>query len=194
MASIQIYSMLTPTLPSTLDATTTINQFKDAAKSWHDAGCNKVNFAYINEPTESAAIQFMSDATYFSDPVSDGGCTHLQVDLDTWKIVYFTENSLWNTTTDIMFNSSSRFAYQWSNLLIPSGYEDYQICFQAVALHEIGHLIGFAHCPQPSAIMDSIDYSGGASVRIALSQYDIKEIQIMSDCEPPGIPLPDRKS
>ncbi|MDR3609107.1 MAG: matrixin family metalloprotease [Ignavibacteriaceae bacterium] len=191
MASIQIYPMLAATIPSTLDATTTLNQFKDAAKTWRDANCNTVGFNFLTQVTSSSlSIQFMSVDSYFHDPANDGGVTHLQVDPDYRQIVYSTENSLWDATTDIMFNSSDSFNFYWSNSLNSGNYGNLDICFEAVALHEIGHLIGFDHCTVNTAIMYNQILSGPTSIRTSLNSNDITEIHIMADCEPPGIPSP----
>lgn len=179
-------------LPSSLDGTLTVADFKSAFETWHNASSS----FYYSEVDENSSVQieFSIDATDFRDPESDAGITYLAAYTE-----YGDQGSTtyWTSDGEVMyFNNTDRKSWTWTNATVfPSGTT--WLNFQQVAVHEIGHLLGLNECTISSAVMygTTITNDENHPARLALSSDDLAGLALLatvtSVCELNcGIPSP----
>ncbi len=150
------YNWTTNDLPEELDPSTCQSEIEASMLEWHEES-DVFDFEETDyESNEhSLGLKFSDNITNFADPYNVGGATASAVQYDgntgKYKFTYYTQ---WPVNQGyyrpyILFNNTSAFysAYygrKWTDEF--EELEAYQVCFRQVALHELGHVIGLAHC------------------------------------------------
>ena len=166
-------------LPGTLSQSTTYTQFLDAYNTWHNYAPSNIGFVENGNITQSCTISFNNSASVFGGPTAAqtaGGVTPAAS--ANYNIIPYGTSQTEFGATAIYFNNTTEFTSgiqgkRWTNLNVSSYPNDGQnyFNFQSAALHEIGHLLGLAHCEisNSSIVMRPLDIR---QLRLELDQND----------------------
>lgn len=126
------------TIPSSLDYTETVNEFRNGYNVWESSSC--YNFIEIMAGVECA---FSSNSLIFPDPFKDGGATVRAIEKKS-GVNYIVESTYYPETSvsesKVAFNNSGFINFTWTNNIVfppPTNW----IYFKSVVCHELGHLL-----------------------------------------------------
>jgi hypothetical protein len=127
-----------------------------------------------NHSLASVIVRFENDEKLFGgNKYNAGGITGVSLD----------PNNHYTFSTMMIFNGTKLFPYTWT---CSTAVKPNEVYFRNVALHEIGHLIGFDECDQKSAVMFG-EMAPGAAPITALTKYDLQGLELMRSLVKPQI-------
>jgi tetratricopeptide (TPR) repeat protein len=196
-SSIPVYykNWTTSNLPSGLNLATTKDQINEAMSIWNTSSGQTFGFTETNQIT-SVNISWSNNTFSFPHPATDGGITAHAVEYNgsdaKAEFVAYTQFPLNQgiSYSEILFNRSATLIFSWTNDVQNVYFNS--ICFKEVALHELGHLIGLAHCTISGTVMYPEQMTG--TDFYSLTQDDLTglgQLNLVTDvCEtcPPEIP------
>jgi len=153
-------------LPSSLSATTCVNDLDDVTDEWWVA---TQYYLYFSAGSPGIPIHFSDDANDFASPhspASTSGYTDIAVQQSTTRILESADPSASSfTQTQLLFNNTTNFSsagFSWKHTAPsspPNGAKE--IHFKYILFHEMGHTIGVGHCNTNSHVMygNRIEYA-----------------------------------
>jgi hypothetical protein len=134
---------MNPTRPANITGTNSVdNAFQQAFQTWSAVSTATIGFA--EGPAAGSMKPGLDQVNLITADLTAAEWVVYGVDAISFTNVTTSQGQI--VEADIMFNPSAGFN---TDALTPQGFSD----LQAVATHEIGHLLGLDHTPLPSAIM-----------------------------------------
>jgi tetratricopeptide (TPR) repeat protein len=174
--------------PYSLDPSSSKTQVQDAYQIWHD-GSGAFGFYETFSETDGVDLWFSNVTGHFPDPYANGGVTFMAVEYYGWEgynhvykvsTYYPVNQGIYDS--QILFNNTASFTSQFVWVNYTEDLEWNWICFKQVALHELGHLIGLAHCTYSTAVMYNQTQAG--SDFYTLTQADLNGLYILAYATP----------